>query len=200
MSVIWNRKPVAATFYRRNSETPRVSRAQGVSQRALHCGMHACVLNCCTCVRLFAAPWTVAHQAPLSMGLSRQEYWSGLPCPPPGDLPDPGIKPTSLTSPPLPGGFFATKATWKAPSSVGRAKCRRFYSQTGLSGNHGDVGPSKKEVRAMHDYQKPDEQVPSWAARSEWQPRGSDPQVSMEVNLVRTWCFWGNIDSLQTKK
>ena len=38
-------------------------------------------------------PWTVAHQAPLSMEFSRQEYWSGLPCPPPGDLPDPGIKP-----------------------------------------------------------------------------------------------------------
>ena len=44
---------------------------------------------------LFVTPWTVAHQAPLSMGLSRQEHWSGLPCPPPGDLPDPGIKPRS---------------------------------------------------------------------------------------------------------
>ena len=46
-------------------------------------------------VRLFATSWTVAHQAPLSMGFSRQEYWSGLLCPPPGDLPDPGIKTTS---------------------------------------------------------------------------------------------------------
>ena len=44
------------------------------------------------CVRLFATVWTVAHQAPLSMGLSSQEYWSGLPCPPPGDLPDPEIE------------------------------------------------------------------------------------------------------------
>ena len=43
----------------------------------------------------FATPWTVAHQAPLSMGFSRQEYWSGLSFPPPGDLPDPGIEPTS---------------------------------------------------------------------------------------------------------
>ena len=42
-----------------------------------------------------ATPWTLACQAPLSMGFSRQEYWSGLPCPPPGDLPDPGIKPAS---------------------------------------------------------------------------------------------------------
>ena len=49
-------------------------------------------------VQLFAAPWTVAHQAPLSMGFSRQEYWSGLPFPSPEDLPDPGIKPGSSTS------------------------------------------------------------------------------------------------------
>ncbi|KAM7226722.1 hypothetical protein CapIbe_022867, partial [Capra ibex] len=46
-------------------------------------------------VRLFVTPWTVAHQAPLSMGFPRQEYWSGLPLPVPGDLPDPGIEPTS---------------------------------------------------------------------------------------------------------
>ena len=48
-------------------------------------------------VRLFATPWTVARLAPLSMGFSRQEYWCGLPCPPPGDLPDPGIEPKSPT-------------------------------------------------------------------------------------------------------
>ena len=48
-----------------------------------------------SCVRLFATLWTVAHQAPLSMVFSRQEYWSGLPFPSPGDLPDPGIKPRS---------------------------------------------------------------------------------------------------------
>ena len=45
-----------------------------------------------SCVRLFVTPWTVARQASLSMGFSKQEYWSGLPFPPPGDLPDPGIK------------------------------------------------------------------------------------------------------------
>ena len=48
------------------------------------------------------------------MGISRQEYWSGLPCPPPGDLPDPGIEPMSPTSPVLAGGFFTTNATWEA--------------------------------------------------------------------------------------
>ena len=52
-------------------------------------------------VQVFATLWTVAHQAPLSMGFSRQEYWSGLSCPPPGDLPDPGIKPQSLMCPAL---------------------------------------------------------------------------------------------------
>ena len=52
-------------------------------------------------VRLFATLWTVARQAPLFMGFSRQEYWSGLPCPPPGHLPNPGIKPVSPASPAL---------------------------------------------------------------------------------------------------
>ena len=56
-------------------------------------------------VRLFATLWAVGHQAPLSMGFSRPEYWSGVPCPPPGDLPDPGIEPEPLTSPALAGGF-----------------------------------------------------------------------------------------------
>ena len=65
-------------------------------------------------VRLFVTLWTIAHQVPLSMGFSRQEYRSGLPCSPPGNLPNPGIKPTSLESPALAGGFFTTSATWEA--------------------------------------------------------------------------------------
>ena len=72
-----------------------------------------CVLSC---FRLFADPWTVARQAPLSMGYPMQEYWSGLPFPSPEDLPDPGIKPESLASPALAGGFFTTSATWEAQS------------------------------------------------------------------------------------
>ena len=62
---------------------------------------------------IFATPWTVALQAPLSTGFPKQEYWSGLPYPPPGDLPDPGIEPASLTSPALAGGFFTTSAPWE---------------------------------------------------------------------------------------
>ena len=64
-------------------------------------------------VRFFATLWTVAHQALLSMGFPRQEYYSRLPCPPPGDLSNPGIEPRSLMSPALAGGFFTTSATWK---------------------------------------------------------------------------------------
>ena len=62
--------------------------------------------------------WTVACQAPLSMGFSRQEYWSGLSCPPPGDLPNLEFKPTS---PSLVGRFFTTSATWKVPFSTQRS-------------------------------------------------------------------------------
>ena len=60
-------------------------------------------------VQLCATPWTVARQAPLSMGFSRQEYQNGLPCPPQGDLPDPRIEFMSLKSPALAGGFFTTE-------------------------------------------------------------------------------------------
>ena len=64
-------------------------------------------------IQLFATLWTITHQAPLFMELSRQEYWNGLPCPPLGYLPNPGIKLVSLTSPELAGGFFTTSATWE---------------------------------------------------------------------------------------
>ena len=82
-----------------------------MAERIKHCRM----LNRCSRVRLFATPWTVACQAPLSMGFSRQEYWSGLPCPRPGDLPDPGIE---SASPSLAGGFFTSSTTWEAQSNT----------------------------------------------------------------------------------
>ena len=65
-------------------------------------------------VQLFETLWTVAFQDPLSIEFSRQEYRSGLPCPPPRDLPNPGIEPTSLTSPALSGRFSTNSATWEA--------------------------------------------------------------------------------------
>ena len=66
-------------------------------------------------IRLCVTRWPVARQAPLSVGFSRQEYWSGLLCSPPGDLLDPGIEPASLTSLALAGGFFTTSTTQEAP-------------------------------------------------------------------------------------
>ena len=73
-----------------------------------------CVPRCSSRVELFAALWTVTRQAPLSMELSGQEYRSGLPIPPPGDLPDPGIKPVSLISPAWASRFFTTSTAWEA--------------------------------------------------------------------------------------
>ena len=65
-----------------------------------------CMFSCSSPVQLFVTPWTVAQQAFLSLGFSRQECWSRLPCPPPGNLPDPGIEHMSLMSPILADGFF----------------------------------------------------------------------------------------------
>ena len=62
-------------------------------------------------------PWTIAHQGPLSRGCSRQEYWNGLPCPPPRDLRYPGIKPASFISLALAGGFFTTRVTCEAQNN-----------------------------------------------------------------------------------
>ena len=78
--------------------------------------MHIKLLQ--SCLTLFDL-WTVAYQAPLSVGFSREEHWSGLPCPPLADLPDPGIEPASLRSSALAGRFFTTSATWEAQRSRG---------------------------------------------------------------------------------
>ena len=74
-------------------------------------------------VRLFVIPWTVAHQAPPSMGFSRQDYWSGLPCPSPGDLPHPGIKPRSPT-------LQADALTSEPPGKPKIRKFKMFRSNT----------------------------------------------------------------------
>ena len=70
--------------------------------------VRVCVLSC---VQLFAAPWTAAHQAPLPMDFSKQEYWNGMLFSSPGDTPNPGIEPIS---PALAGRFFTTSTTWEA--------------------------------------------------------------------------------------
>ena len=87
----------------------------------------ACVLSHFSHVQPCATIQTVARQVPLSIGFSRQEYWSGLLCPPPGDLSNPGSEAKSSMSPELAGGFFTTSTTWEAP-------------QRGLLSSRGDLG------------------------------------------------------------
>ena len=78
----------------------------GSLQQHLSSEMFVVVVQSQSPIWLFATPWTIARQGPLSMGFPRQEYWSGLPFPSPGDLPYPGIEPTSLTCSTLASGFF----------------------------------------------------------------------------------------------
>ena len=105
---------------------PEVSRKEGADLDhvlthlpwALAAGMTVslgfeCVLSCFSHVQLFVTLWTVAHQTPLSMVFSRQEYWSGLPGPPSGDHLNPGIKPASLISPASIGRFFTSSTAWE---------------------------------------------------------------------------------------
>ena len=80
-------------------------------KRSNCCVLHAKFLQSCLTL---ATLWTVTCQAPLSKGFSRQEYWSGFPCPTPGDLLDPGVKLASLRSPAMAGGFFINSNIWEA--------------------------------------------------------------------------------------
>ena len=92
----------------------------GVCKNSTFFRVMCSVLCCAVLISHFSRVWpftmlcTVALQVPLSVGFSRQEYWSGLLCPPPGDLPHPGMEPRSLMSPALAGRFFTIRATWEA--------------------------------------------------------------------------------------
>ena len=89
--------------------------------------MCVCVFSYFSRVCLFGTLWTVACQAPLPVGFSRQEYWGELPCPLPGDLPDAGMEPVSLTSPALVGRFFITSATCEMSTEVGFRMFTKFH-------------------------------------------------------------------------
>ena len=104
-------------------------------------GGSVCALSCFSRVLLCATPWTVAHLVSLSVGFSKQEYWSGLPCTPSGDLPKPGIALESLMSPALASGFFTTRATWEALMVEElETRCHFFFSL--LSSKASIVGKS----------------------------------------------------------
>ena len=92
---------------------------------ALSSQSHVCMLSRFSRVQLNVTPGTVACQASLSMGFSWQEYWSGLPCPPPGDLPKPGMKPTSLKTPSLAGRSLA-------PPGKPNPQCLSMFLRRGI--------------------------------------------------------------------
>ena len=88
------------------------------------------MLSHLSCVRVFVTPWSVVHQAPLSMRFSRQKYWKGLPCPPPGDLPGPGMEPPFLISPALAVGLFTTSTTSLVDWWMGKVQCKTLLKQS----------------------------------------------------------------------
>ena len=107
---------LAPTSVKRGQDTDKkviIGLAKKISlktrSRTFTCGY---MLSCVSHVWLCVTQWTIACQAPLLMRFSRQKYWSGLPCPSPGDLPNWGIKPTSPMFPVLAGRFFTTSTTW----------------------------------------------------------------------------------------
>ena len=93
-------------------------------------------------VGVFPTPWTIVCQAPLSLGFSRQEYWSELPFPPPGDLPYPGIKPMSPESPALADGVFTTKPPGKSRSNMINCVVNKFALEIMI-----DIFSSRKFIR-----------------------------------------------------
>ena len=95
------------------STTPTTTKILKCSHGDLKSMVQVCVFSCFSRVRLFETLWTAVHQAPLSMGFPRQEYWTGLPCPPPGGLPNPG-NPFCVSC--IADGFFTHWATWEALS------------------------------------------------------------------------------------
>ena len=99
----------------------------------------------------FVTLWTVAHQAPLSMGFSRQEYCHGFSCPPPGYLPDPVIEPATLASPALAGRFFTTSATWEEWDLI---KLKTFAQQRKLSKMKRLPSEWEKNNRKWNNWQK----------------------------------------------
>ena len=120
-----------------------------------------CVISGFSRVQLFATLWTVSHPAPLSMEFSPQEYWSGLPCPPPDDLPKLGIKPTPLSSPALAGGLLtastAWEVRWQVPNTVTFLKSLCYIQTTMMLWiiYNFKNKQSHRERDQVHGYQRP---------------------------------------------
>ena len=99
--------------------------------------------------RIFATPWTVAYQGPLSLGFSRQECWSGLPCPPPGDLPDPEIKLTSLKSPALQEDSLPLSYPRSPQRGIGLLNCYKTMWKMSEDAGFREVATNAKSVNFL---------------------------------------------------
>ena len=128
--------------------------------------------------------WTVARQAPLSMGFSRQEYWSELLCPLPGDLPNSGIKPASLMSPALAGRFFTTTATWEALSTIFKSHSGDFSPKFCKVLSHGCEEWSQDSTTAPFLFQ-------SWSYLSlEVQREGFKVSPTGNSHCIQNFSLW----------
>ena len=139
----------------------------------------------------FMIPWTVAHQAPLSVRLPRQEYWSGLLFPSPGDLSDPGIKPIS---PALAGGFFTSSSTWEAHPCI-PSRPSPLQTHTVLSRDFPGGSDSKESACNAGD--------PGLIPGSERSPgggHGSPLQYSCLENPTEKEAWWAAVQSLGSQK
>ena len=132
-------------------------------------------MHACSVVSDAAAPRTAAHRAPLSMGFPGQESWSGLPFPPPRDLPYPGVQPASPVSPALAGGFFTTSTTWGSEE----ATLQDNWDFAGRGGGHGPVLRQHCNKRQRRDLLRVDSvEAPGarkWAECGGHQAGGSGP-------------------------
>ena len=137
-------------------------------------------------------PWTVAHQAPLSMEFSRREYWSGLPFPPPGALPDPGIEPTC---PAMAGRFFTTETTGK--SYHDRGACITQWSYEPWCAGPPKMDGSQKRVQKKHGplEERMANHSSILAARTPWTVWKGKKIWHQKISLISTKCLIFAINS-----
>ena len=168
--------------------------------RVFHALGCACMLSCFSCIWLFATLWTVTCQAPLSLGFSRQEYWSGLPYPPPGDLPNPGIEPRSLNLLHWQGDSFTAGATGKPIPLEGKNyfhfHCRNDYAtQSNLQIQHNPYQIingiflrtwTKKFTICMETQKTPNSQSHLEKEKQSWRNQSSWFQTVLQSTVIKT--------------
>ena len=145
-----------------------------------------CVLSPFSCVGLFVTLWTTACQTPLSMGFSRQEYWSGLPCPPLGDLPNPGIEPKPLMSPTSAGGFFTTRPPGK-PSG----ECMCWFSCQVMSDSCGPWTVARQAPLSMEFPRQKGETISFCRGASQPRIKPRSPALQPDYQLIHQGGPWG---------